>query len=115
MFISPAFAQEAAATAAEQPSMFVSMLPLVIIFVLFYLLVIRPQSKRIKAHGEMLGGLKAGDKVVTGGGLFGTIVNVGDTDMTIEIAPGVNVKAQKHTISAMQEAPKPANDVKAVK
>jgi preprotein translocase subunit YajC len=115
MFISAAFAQDAVAAAPESPSLLMSMLPLVIIFVLFYLLVIRPQSKRIKEHAQLVNSLKAGDKVITGGGLFGTIVKVSDTDMTIEIAPGVNVKAQKHTVTAMQEIAVPANDIKPIK
>ncbi len=115
MFISSAFAQEAAAAAPNSPSLITSMLPLIIIFALFYLLVIRPQSKRIKEHAQLVSSLKPGDKVVTGGGLFGTIVQVTDTDMTIEIAPGVNVKAQKHTITALQETAKPANDIQPTK
>ena len=102
-FITSAFAQDTVAAAQQSPSMLTSILPLVVIFALFYLLVIRPQSKRMKAHAELLQALKAGDKVITGGGLYGKIIAVGDTDMTIEIAPGVNVKAQKHTISALQE------------
>lgn len=102
MFISPAFADAAAATPTE-PSFLMSILPLVLIFVLFYVLVLRPQSKRIRAHAEMQKGIKAGDQVVTGGGLFGTVVAVSDTDITVEIARGVTVRAQKHTISAVQD------------
>lgn len=118
-FITSAFAQDTAAAAQQSPSMLTSILPLVVIFALFYLLVIRPQSKRMKAHAELLQALKAGDKVITGGGLYGKIIAVGDTDMTIEIAPGVNVKAQKHTISALQEdvavKTETKKDIKAVK
>jgi preprotein translocase subunit YajC len=113
MFISPAFADDAAAATSGSPSMLVSMLPLLIIFVLFYLLVIRPQSKRMQAHGELLKQLKAGDKIVTSGGIYGKIISVDEKDMTIEIAPGVNVKAQKHTITALQDAP--VADIKPVK
>lgn len=109
MFISPAFADAAATAASSEPSLLTSMLPLVLIFVLFYVLVLRPQSKRIRAHAEMLKAIKTGDKVVTGGGLFGTVVAVGDSDVTVEIANNVHVRAQKHTISALQETPV-AND-----
>jgi len=112
MFISQAFAQEAATVAANEPSVLTSMLPLIVIFALFYILVIRPQSKRMKAHAQLLQALKAGDKVVTGGGLHGKIVSVGDKDMVIEIAPGVNVIAQKHTISALQEEAVPVVETK---
>lgn len=122
MFISQAWADAATtatttATAAAQnaPSSWMSLLPLAVIFVLFYLLIIRPQSKRIKEHQALLQGLKAGDKVVTGGGIFATVVKVSDTDVTVEIASGVQVKAQKHTITSLQELPFPANDTKALK
>jgi len=105
MLISPAFAADAAAAAPQDPSLLMTIMPLVVIFALFYLLVLRPQSKRIRAHADLVQALKAGDKVVTGGGLYGTIVSISDKDMVIEIAPGVNVRAQKHTISALQETP----------
>lgn len=109
MFISPAFADTAAAV-PQQGSFLVSLAPLVIIFVFFYLLVLRPQGKKIRDHQTMLHSLKAGDKVVTAGGLYATVVKVSDHDVTLEIASGVHVKAQKHTVSGMQEMPLPAND-----
>lgn len=110
MFISSAFAQEAAtatADAAQQgaPSIFVTMLPLIIIFALFYILVIRPQSKRIKEHRDLLEAVKPGDQVVTGGGLIAKVIKVGETEMTLEIASGVQVRAQKHSVSAMPVVP----------
>lgn len=112
MFISQAWAQDAVAAApVAASSPWMSILPLIVIFMLFYLLIIRPQSKRIKEHGEMLQTLKTGDKVITGGGIFATVVKVSDHDVTLEIASGVHVKAQKHTITALQDAiVKPAND-----
>lgn len=118
MFISAALASDVAVTASQEPSIFASMIPLVIIFVLFYVLVLRPQSKRIRAHADLLKALQAGDKVVTGGGLLGTIVSVQDDHFVVEIASGVQVRAQKHTISALQEQPvaaAAANDTKAKK
>jgi len=102
MFISTAWAQ-AAGEAAKGPSTLMSLVPLVIIFALFYLLIIRPQSKRIREHNEQVAALKPGDKVVTGGGLFATIVKVGETDLTLEIAPGVQVKAQKFTVTVQAD------------
>lgn len=118
MFISQAWADAAATTAkAAEPaaaggSAWASMLPLLLIFVLFYLLVIRPQSKRIKEHQEMLGALKPGDKVVTGGGLYATVVKIDGNDVVVEIASGVQVKAQKHTVTSLQALPVAANDSK---
>lgn len=111
MFISPAFAQEAT-EAAAQPSILQTVGPLVLIFLFFYILVIRPQSKRMKAHSQMLGALKAGDKVITGGGVHGKIISVGEKDMVIEIAPGVNVTAQKHTVSSLQDQAVPVVETK---
>jgi preprotein translocase subunit YajC len=118
MFITQAWADEAVnatAKAAEQGSFFMSVLPLVIIFVFFYLIVLRPQSKKIREHQQMINILKAGDKVLTGAGFYATIVKISDTDVTLEIASGVHVKAQKHTVVAIQDAPLPANDLKAKK
>ena len=106
MFFSSAFAADVAtdiaANTPTEPNFLMSALPLVVIFALFYLLVLRPQSKRIRAHNDLLQTLKPGDKVVTGGGFYGTIVSVDAAEMVIEIAPGVHVHAQKHTISALQ-------------
>jgi len=102
MFISPAWA-EAADAAAKGPSTLVSLLPLVVIFALFYVLIIRPQSKRIREHNEQIAGLKAGDKVVTGGGIFATVIKVGDADVTLEIASGGHVRAQKFTVTPQSD------------
>lgn len=112
MFISPAFAQEATEAAAQEPSILTSMLPLIIIFALFYLLVIRPQSKRMKTHAALLQALQIGDKVVTAGGIYGKVVSISEKEMVVEIAPGVNVTAQKHTISALQEQALPVVEPK---
>jgi preprotein translocase subunit YajC len=109
MFISQAWAEASAKTAEGGGNMLISFLPLLIIFVIFYLLIIRPQSKRIKEHHTMLNTLKPGDKVITGGGIYATVVKVADNDITLEIASGVQVKAQKHTVSALQDL-KAAND-----
>ena len=94
MFISSAWAQ-AADEAAKGPSTLISLLPLVIIFALFYLLIIRPQSKRIREHNEQVASLKPGDKVITGGGLFATVVKVGETDLTLEIARSLGFERQQ--------------------
>lgn len=117
MFISAALASDVAAAAPQEPSVIASIIPLVIIFILFYVLVLRPQSKRIRQHADLLKALQAGDKVITGGGLFGTIVAVHDDHLEVEIAPGVSVRAQKHTISALQNQPMivAANDLKTKK
>lgn len=112
MFISPAFATDVAAITPQEPSIFASIIPLVIIFILFYVLILRPQSKRIRAHADLLKALKAGDKVVTGGGLLGVITAVQDDHFVVEIAPNIQVRAQKHTIQSLQDqvVAAPVND-----
>lgn len=100
-----AFAQEAApeaASAAAAGSPYASVLPLLLIFVVFYFLLIKPQQKRMKEHQAMLGALKKGDEVVTGGGIVGRITKVGaDETLTVEIAKGVEVSVLKSTVSGL--------------
>jgi preprotein translocase subunit YajC len=78
-----------------------SLLPLVLIFVVFYFLLIRPQSKRQKEHKELVAGLQAGDEVTTAGGLLGKVTDVKENFVKIEIASNVVVTVQKHTVSAV--------------
>ena len=95
--IQDAFAQDA--TAASGP--WLSMLPLVIIFVVFYFLLIRPQQKRQKEHKDMVSRMAAGDEIVTAGGVLGKVTDVGDSFVHVEIADGVRIKVQRHTIGAV--------------
>ncbi len=99
-FISEALA----ATPAAQPSiqdMVMQFAPLVLIFVVFYLMILRPQMKRSKEHQGMLGGLKKGDEVVTGGGIMGRVTNVNDQVVTVEIADSISIQVQKPAIQAL--------------
>ena len=70
-------------------------------FVIFYFMLIRPQSKRAKEHRAMLAALAAGDEVVTSGGILGRVVEVGDNFVTIEVADGVQLKVQKGQVAAL--------------
>lgn len=98
MFVSSAFAQIPGVPAGGQ-EMLSSFLPLILIFVVFYFLLIRPQQKRMKAHKEMLGQLRRGDKVVTSGGIIGTVSKVdSETEVVLEIAEGVRVRVVRGTI-----------------
>ncbi len=113
MLIKPAYAQ----AAGGEPSFLISLLPLVLIFVVFWFLLIRPQQKRMRAHREMIGALQKGDKVVTAGGIFGVVHKVvDDGTLEVEIAQGVRVRVARATISenvtetANVQLPKPAND-----
>ncbi len=98
--------------AAAGPNLFVQLAPLVLIFVVFYFLLIRPQQQRLKAHREMVTNLRRGDVVVTGGGLIGKITRVAGDEATVELAENVRVKVLKATISEVRAKtePAPAND-----
>lgn len=100
MFISPAFAQEAAAAAPDAFS-FTSFVPLIAIFVIFYFLIIRPQSKKMKDHQALVNNLKTGTKVVTNGGIVGVVKDVfpKENQVEVEIAEGVRVKILKNYVS----------------
>jgi preprotein translocase subunit YajC len=91
----------AQAAGGAQPNAFMQLLPLILIFVVFYFLLIRPQAKRAKEHKAMVAALAAGDEVVTSGGLLGRIVETGDQFLTVEVADGVRVKLQRHTVSSV--------------
>jgi len=110
MLISPAFAQTAGA--AAQPGLFQSMMPLVLIFAVFYFLLIRPQQKKQKMHKEMLGTIRRGDRIVTGGGILGTVVKVmSDSELKVEIADGVKVRVDRGLVSSVIAKPEAADNV----
>ncbi len=111
MFISTAFAQTAGGQASGA-GILVQMAPLVLIFVVFYFLLIRPQQKRMKEHKAKIEAVKKGDQVVTGGGLVGKVTRVDDIYVDIELAPAVKVKAVKSTLTEVIDptSAKPAND-----
>ena len=90
---------QAQATGAPQGSALMQFLPLILIFVVFYFLLIRPQTKRAKEHREMVAALEVGAEVVTNGGILGKVTAISEQFLTIEIADGVNVKVQRHTVS----------------
>lgn len=96
---------------------FLNFAPLILIFVVFYFLLIRPQQKRMKEHREMVAALSKGDEVVTSGGILGKVVKVDDAEAQVEIATGVKVRVLKGTISEVRSRtqPKAANDTKAKK
>ncbi len=92
----------AADAAPAAPNQFMSFVPLVLIFVVFYFLLIRPQQKKAKDHQNFLGSLKKGDAVVSSGGLIGTITGITDTVVTLEVADNVRVKVSRpHILGAV--------------
>jgi preprotein translocase subunit YajC len=106
MFVSTAYAQAADGGAAAG---LMSFLPLILIFVVFYFLLIRPQQKKLKEHKSMLEALRRGDRVVTGGGIIGTITKVGpDDELVVEIAEGVRVRVLRSTVNMVLAKTEPA-------
>jgi len=106
MLISPAYAQ---GTGLFDQSALIQFLPLVLIFVVFYFLLIRPQQKKQKDQRTMLDALRRGDRVVTGGGILGTVSKVvSPEEVEIDIAPGVRVKVLRSTIASVLAKPDPA-------
>lgn len=102
----------AAAGAGGAGGFLISVMPLVLIFAVFYFLLIRPQQKKMKEHQGKIGAVKKNDEVVTGGGLVGKAVKVDDEFVEVEIANGVRVKAVKATLTDVMPrgGAKPAND-----
>lgn len=98
MLISSAYAN--AATAAASPN-WTSFLPLIIIFILFWFMLIRPQVKQAKQQRAMLAALQKGDEVAAAGGIVGKITKVSDAFVTIEIAPETNIHVQKHAVQTL--------------
>jgi preprotein translocase subunit YajC len=110
MFASPALAATGAAPAGASGAI-VQLLPLVLIFVIFYFLLIRPQQRRMKQHQKMVSEVKLRDTVVTGGGLIGKVTKVTDDEVEVELAPNVRVRSVKGTLSDVRpHGAKPAND-----
>ncbi len=105
MLIAPAFAQDAGGGGGD---ILTSLLPLVLIFVVFYFLLIRPQQKRAKEHRNMVGNLRRGDRVVTGGGFVGQVTKVlNDNEVQVEIAEGVRAKVVRSTITTVLDRSEP--------
>jgi preprotein translocase subunit YajC len=99
-FIGTAAAQGTTAPAATGAGIGTILLPVMLI-VVFYFLLIRPQQKKQKEHSAMVSTLAVGTEIVTGGGVLGKVTEVGEQFLTVEIADGVNIKIQRHSISAV--------------
>ena len=113
MFESPAYAATGGAAAAPSgmAGFMVSVFPFLLIFVIFYFLLIRPQQKRMRVHQDMIGAVKRNDVVVTSGGLIGKVTKVDETEVEVELAPNVRVRVIKGMISEVRTSgAKPAND-----
>src|SRR5437879_4304900 len=112
MFISPAYAQGSIfGFGGGNTDMLTSLLPFVLIFVIMYFLILRPQQKRVKQHAEMVKNVRKGDTVVTSGGLVGRITKVVDDDtIEVEVADGVRVRQMRSMVSDVRAKGEPVKD-----
>ena len=111
MFASPAYAATAGASSGGAAGFFVQIFPLILIFIIFYFLLIRPQQRRIKDHQKMVSDVKVRDTAITSGGLIGKVTKVEDNQVEMEIAPNVKVRVVKSMLSDVQpHGAKAAND-----
>jgi len=112
MLIPPAYAQAAGAAPDATAGMISTFLPLVLVFVAFYFLMLRPQQRRVKVLQTAIANLKKNDQVVTSGGILGKVTKVDDQYVELEIAPTVKIKVVRATIAEVisPTSAKPAND-----
>ncbi len=111
MFESPAFAATGGAAPSGTASFMIQIFPLILIFIIFYFLLIRPQQRRVKQHQEMVGAVKPRDVAVTNGGLIGKVTKVDENEIELEVAQGVRVRVVKSMLSDVRpHGSKPAND-----
>ncbi|MBN1931950.1 MAG: preprotein translocase subunit YajC [Desulfobacterales bacterium] len=106
----------AAGQGAQSP--FSALVPLILMFIIFYFLLIRPQQKKTKEHRQMLTNLKKGDRIITGGGIYGRITGLDETTLTVEIADKVRVKVNRANVAGLAQPAQqtqPAKDNKADK
>lgn len=108
MFITPAYAQ----SAAGGGDFFLQIMPFLLIFVIMYFLIIRPQQRRLKEHREMVASVRRGDTVVTAGGLIGKVSKVDEGEIQVEVAQGVKLKVVRSTISEVRSKNEPVGDKK---
>ena len=112
MLITPAFAQGGPfGLSGDSSSMIVQFMPLILIIVIMYFLILRPQQRRVKQHQEMVKALRRGDSVVTNGGLVGKVTKVVDDEqIEVEIADGVRVRQMRSMVSEVRAKSEPVKD-----
>jgi preprotein translocase subunit YajC len=108
MLITPAFAQSGP---FGGDNMLISLLPFILIFVIMYFLILRPQQKRVKAHQEMVKNLRRGDTVITSGGLIGKVTKVVDDEqLEVEIAEDIRIRQMRQMVSEVRAKGEPVKD-----
>jgi len=114
MLISPAYAQ--AAAGGDANSMLMSLLPFVLIFVIMYFLILRPQQKKVRDHAELVKNIRRGDTVITNGGLVGKVTKVIDDDqIEVEVGEGVRIRQIRSMVTSVRAKGEPAKDGSATK
>jgi preprotein translocase subunit YajC len=108
MFITEAFAQTG--DLGGTSSMLIQFLPIVLIFVIMYFLILRPQRQKARQHQEMVANLRRGDTVVTSGGLIGKVAKVDDNELQVELAEGVRVRVVRGTVAEVRAKGEPAKE-----
>ncbi|MCC6948937.1 MAG: preprotein translocase subunit YajC [Bradyrhizobiaceae bacterium] len=107
MFITPAYAQGIGGSS----DMLISLLPFLLIFVIMYFLILRPQQQRVKQHREMVNSLRRGDTVVTSGGLIGKVTKVvDDNEVELQLADGIRVRQMRQMVSEVRAKGEPVKD-----
>lgn len=111
MFISPAYAQGAETGNLLNPSLFI---PLILMFIIMYFLVLRPQRQQMKRQQEMLNAVRRGDTVITGGGLIGKVAKVYDDigELDVDLAEGVRVRVVRSTLATVRSSGEPVTEDK---
>ncbi len=106
--ISTAYAMGQTGGAAGQAGGLAGFLPIIILFAIFYFLLIRPQQKKAKEHRDMISNLKKGQRIVSSGGIYGTILSIDDTTISLEIAEKVKIKISRGNVAALVTDNEPA-------
>ena len=111
MLITPAFAQGGSLLGGGQGGMLMSLLPFILIFVIMYFLILRPQQKRVKQHQEMVKNVRRGDTVITSGGLVGKVTKVVDDDqIEVEVADNVRVRQMRQMVTEVRAKGEPVKE-----
>lgn len=112
MFLNTAFAMGQPGAGGGQAGGITAFVPLILMFVIFYFLLIRPQQKKAKEHQNMISNLKKGDRIITSGGVHGTITSLGETTVSLEIAENVKIKINRGNVAATLKGSTPAETKK---
>ena len=115
MFTSTAYAMSGGGGEAAQGSPLMGIVPFILMFVIFYFLLIRPQQKKAKEHREMISNIKKGDRIVTSGGIYGRVTGMDESTLTVEISDKVRVKVARGNVSALAGPNTPSQNTKDAK